>query len=204
MLQGTLVAEGPSDRRLLPILSWVVRENGGGTIAIEHAQFFGNKPATLSGRIKRAVELFPCDILFVHRDNDNAPDGSRLAEITVGVVDAKVQPPWVPVIPVRAQEAWLLFNEQAIRKAAGYPNGREDLGIPALVRLEEVADPKNLLRSALKTASGLAGRRLRSFGVDEATHRLADQIEDYSPLRQLEAFRQLETRVRAVIETGLV
>lgn len=199
MLLGTLVAEGPSDRRLLPILNWVVRESGGGTITIERAQFFGQKPATLCGRITKAVELFPCDILFVHRDNDNAPEGNRLAEIQAGVEASGVEHQWVAVIPVRAQEAWLLFNEEAIRKASGFPNGRADLGIPALVRLEGVADPKDLLRSALKTASGLAGRRLKSFGVNEAAYRLADLIEDYSPLRQLAAFRQLEADVRAAI-----
>lgn len=204
MVQGTLVAEGPSDRRLLPILAWVVRANGGGTIALELAQYFGRKPATLSGRIKKAVELFPCDILFVHRDNDNAPDGARTAEISTALAAADVAPQSVAVIPVRTQETWLLFNEQAIRKAAGYPNGRDDLGIPALNRLEAIADPKELLRSALRTASGLTGRRLKSFGVNEAAYRLADQIEDYSPLRQLGAFRQLEADVCAVIQTGLL
>ena len=34
------------------------------------------------------------------------------------------QPPaWASVIPVRMREAWLLFDETAIRKAAGNPSG---------------------------------------------------------------------------------
>lgn len=203
MVQGTLVAEGPSDRRLLPILAWVFRANGGGAIAMELAQYFGQKPATLPGRIKKAVELFPCDIVFVHRDNDNAPDGARATEIASALAAAQIAMQSVAVIPVRTQETWLLFDEDAIRKAAGYPNGRDDLGIPSLNRLEGVADPKELLRSSLKKASGLTGRRLKSFGVNEATYRLADQIEDYSPLRQLQAFRQLEADVRVAIQAGL-
>ena len=95
------------------------------------------------------------------------------------------------------QETWLLFNEPAIRRAAGFPRGREDLGLPAAARLEAAADPKQILREALRTASGLSGRRLKNFSVDAAAYRLADQIDDYSPLRVLTAFADLETRIIA-------
>ncbi len=60
-------------------------------------------------------------------------------------------------------EAWLLADEAAIRRAAGSPSGRVDLGLPTFAELERLADPKQRLHEALKVASGYTGRRLRNF-----------------------------------------
>jgi hypothetical protein len=55
------------------------------------------------------------------------------------------------------QEAWLLFDEAAIREASDNPNGEERMDLPALSSLEEILDPKELLRDLLRvfgTSSG--------------------------------------------------
>lgn len=103
------------------------------------------------------------------------------------------------VIPVRMLEAWLLFDEVAIRKAAGNPGGKCQLNLPNLRRLEEIADPKNELHSVLQQASELTGRRLKKFNVYEKIFRVADLITDFSPLRQLSAFQALETDIQQAI-----
>ena len=51
----------------------------------------------------------------------------------------------VCVVPVRMQEAWLLIDEAALRRAAGDPNGTQPLAMPDVQRLEELADPKQLI-----------------------------------------------------------
>ena len=99
------------------------------------------------------------------------------------------------VVPVRMTEAWFLFSEAAIRRAAGVPDGDQPLDLPPLARTETIADPKQMLHDALRTASGRSARRLRRFNVAEAQHRLAAILTGYSPLRALPAFRQLETDV---------
>jgi hypothetical protein len=89
-------------------------------------------------------------------------------------------------------EAWLLFDEQAIRLAAGNPNGHQALKVPKLRDLESNPDPKQTLHELLKQASGLCGRRLRQFPFDQRVTRVAEFIRDFTPLRQLKAFASLE------------
>jgi hypothetical protein len=96
-------------------------------------------------------------------------------------------------------EAWLLFDEPAIREAAGNPNGRSELDMPRLDRLEALPDAKALLHEILRSASGLVGRRGRQFRVRAAVHRLADIIDNFGPLRSLPAFRELERDVGAAL-----
>ena len=93
------------------------------------------------------------------------------------------------------QEAWLLFNEQAIRQAAGNPNGKEKLNLPPLKSLEKLPDPKETLHQTLRDACGLSGRRLKKFSTHQAAHHVANYIDDFTPLLQLSAFQQLEQDV---------
>ena len=100
-------------------------------------------------------------------------------------------PPTVPVVPVRMTEAWLLFDENAIRWAASNPNGSDPLPIP-MREVEDLPDPKDVLHEALRVASGLSGRRRQKFNVRDAVHRVGEYIDDFSPLRRLNAFQRLE------------
>jgi hypothetical protein len=76
------------------------------------------------------------------------------------------------------------------------------LAIPAVKRLEQLADPKSVLRQALLDASEASGERLRKkrkeFGV--MRHRVAELITDYAPLRVLEAFSRFEHDLKQVLE----
>lgn len=53
----------------------------------------------------------------------------------------------------------------------------------------------------LYEASGLTGRRLKQFSVNERVHRLAEIINDFAPLRALSAFQALETEIQQVVKT---
>jgi hypothetical protein len=110
--------------------------------------------------------------------------------------------PVVCVIPVRMQEAWLLFDEAAIRLAADNPRGRTALALPAPGEIEGIADPKARVYELLRNASGLRPGRLRRFQPASRVHRLAELIEDFSPLRTLPAFRALEQDLRVVLEVN--
>jgi len=145
------------------------------------------------------LELYPCDLLFVHRDAEGDTRETRVVEIR-RALDGVDAPPAVCVVPVRMQEAWLLFNERAIREAAGNPNGSQRLDLPALSTLESVNDPKDVLLSLLKKASGLSGRRLKSFEARAHVHRLAQLLEDFSPLNQVRAFKALDDELEHLLE----
>ena len=126
-LRFTLVADGSSDKALLPILVWLLREHFGRIpVQPEFADLrrLRNPPGELSERIARSIELYPCDLLFVHRDAERESIEQRVMEIREALERCMIDtPPIVYVVPVRMQEAWLLIDESALRKAAGNPQG---------------------------------------------------------------------------------
>ena len=202
-LRYTLLADGSSDRALIPILTWLLRQSCGAIpIQAEFADLrrLSPSPRKLSERIDRSVELYPCDLLFVHRDAESAPIEKREAEIRKALKESSVEESVrvVCVVPVRMQEAWLLIDEAALRRAAGNPNGTQSLAMPEVQKLEELADPKQLIRELLRQASGLRGRRLERFNWRSSAHRVAEMIDDFSILYRLAAFQRLAAAVERV------
>jgi hypothetical protein len=106
-------------------------------------------------------------------------------------------PASVSIIPVRMTEAWLLIDEEAIRAAAGNPKGKVALDLPGLNKIESLPDPKEVLFTALRTASELPPGRLRKFDPQEKRHRITDLIDDLDRLRRLPSFADLEDQIRA-------
>jgi len=198
----TLVTDGSSDRSLLSVLDWLWGDVG----SPAQGEWFDPRPfapPSFSDRIRKALDLFPCDILFVHRDAEGKSPAERRQQIRDAVehalpVDGYL--PYVCVIPVRMTEAWFLFNEAAIRRASGNPNGSMALELPSLNRCEHLPDPKSILFDTFKKASGKSGRRLKKLNVVSCRMRLADIIRDFSPLRKLEAFTQLEKDFRSALK----
>jgi len=206
-LRYTLLSDGSSDEALLPILTWLLRENGIQS-AIQSVwadlRRLRRPPQRLSERIKRSVDLYPCDLLFIHRDAENVSYDIRLAEIKAAIQEvytAVVVLPMICVVPVRMQEAWLLCDEKAVRRAAGNPLGRHSLQFPPIAKLEQLSEPKNILHELLRAASGLKGRRRKRILVTQCARRVAEFIDDFSPLRTLSAFQALESEIRQAIKT---
>lgn len=110
--------------------------------------------------------------------------------------------PHICVVPVRMQEAWLLLDEAAIRRASGNPNGKMVLTLPDPHEVECIADPKTTLHELLARASGFHGRRKKKFRPRVHARLVAERMRDFSCLRALPAFQCLETDVKRLI-TGL-
>lgn len=161
-------------------------------------------PVGLAAKILKALELYPCDLLFIHRDAEGLTVHERREEIKEAIEGVRsentIEIRAVCTIPIRMTEAWLLVDESAIRQAAGNPLGRMPLNLPALRYIESKADPKGILADALKTASGFTGRRLAKLDFPSLRYRVAELISDHSPLRKLSAFRALEAELIEVIE----
>ena len=205
-LRFTLVSDGSSDKALLPVLRWLLIANGV-EIAINgnwaDLRLLPQPPRTLRGRVGAALGMYPCELLFVHRDAERQPREDRVQEIRKAVREAAAPndeaPPAVCVVPVRMTEAWLLFDEPAIRYASSNPLGRVPLEVPRIDALEKLPDPKTLLHDLLQAASGLTGRRLKKFSVSKAAARISERIDDFGPLRHLTAFTALEDELRTVL-----
>jgi hypothetical protein len=197
-MRATLLTDGPADTVLLPILRWLVGQLTPTPIELRWADLRGlpKPPKTLEKRIATAVDLYPCELLFVHRDAERDSPELRVEEVSRANGTGL---PHVCVVPVRMQEAWLLHDEAALRQAAGRPTGREPLGLPVRGRTESLPDPKQVLHEALRIASGRKGRRAKQFNPAVAAHRLATLVSDWTPLRQLPAFQRLEADTRAAL-----
>ena len=203
-LRYTLVTDGSSDIALIPILTWLLRENGVVyTIQSEWADLNRvphSKRRRLEDKIYWSLELYPCELLLVHRDAERETRETRVHEITTAITNANTSVPAAGcVVPIRMQEAWLLFDESAINHAAGNSSNRESLNMPPISRLEELPDPKTELHDRLKLASNLTGRRLRKFSANAHARRVTQFIHDFSPLRRLSAFAALEYEIQEII-----
>jgi hypothetical protein len=205
-LRFTLLSDGGSDRALIPILRWALIENAvqcsiqPSWADLRHLR----KPARgLANRIAAALEYWPCDLLFIHRDAEGDEPQSRRQEIDNAVQEVFAQgrnlPRAVFVVPVRMLEAWFLTDLDAIREAAGNPGGSQQLEIPNVQSIETLPDPKNLLYELLRDASGLSGRRRRKMQVNHAVHRIGQVKSEFNALRALNAFRRMEEDLRQVI-----
>lgn len=185
-LSFTLVSEGSSDRALIPHLTWLLEQNGI-QIPIDSEwadlRFLPEKPQGLIEKIKVSCELYPCQILFVHRDADREPVVNRKNEIENAVAEAfgENSPIFICVVPVRMQEAWLLFDASAIRRAAGNPRGNIRLNLPGIKSIEKIANPKALLHSLLKNASELQGRHLSRLNLSHSASQVSQNIIDFLP-----------------------
>ena len=199
-LRYTLVTDGPSDQLLRYPIEWLLTRLTPFDFDGEWANpsSFG-RPSGLVARLGAALESYPCQLLFVHRDAERDSREARVDEIENAVQRLSGPPPAVCVVPVRMTEAWLLINEQALREAAGNPNGRIELVLPATKTLESLPDPKTHLRRLLERASGLNKRRLKRFRWSQARQRLAELIDDYSSLEQLSAFRSFSNELEKVL-----
>jgi hypothetical protein len=206
-LQYTLISDGSSDAALIPILTWLLVQNGV-QYAIQPAwadmRYLPNPPRNLIEKVALGIELYPCDLLFIHRDAEAQPRQIRLEEIEQAIANVnrdsnKTLPPKVCVVPIRMTEAWLLLSESAIRLAAGNESGPQLINLPSIRDLEGIPDPKALLHKLLTDASGYAGRRLRDFNPSRCVRQVSAFTVDFTPLRSLSAFSSLERDLQAIV-----
>lgn len=193
----SLLTDGNTDEVLVPILDWSLQACG---VKLVRAQFVDKSRIPLMRMpdlILQIPQYYPCDVVFLHRDSENADPDDRRAEISRKASGLAL--PNVPVIPVRMTEAWLLIDDTAIRRAAGNPNGKVALPLPRVSQLESIPDRKATLYAALRTASELNRRRLARFRPDQAARRVAEYTNDFSPLMALPAFQRLQTDIQAML-----
>lgn len=164
-MRFVLICEGSSDAPLANHIQRLLVECG---CPHPRGDVF-HRGSRVADKVREAVSRSSdLDLLFVHRDADNAGAEARLREIEAGVKQGVGDAPpnglrHVAVVPVKMTEAWLLLDEAAIRRVVRKPNGNEPLGLPPPATVEANSDPKEVLRQALLAAVATRGRRRRKF-----------------------------------------
>lgn len=203
-----LICEGSSDRALVPHLQQLLSHCGatpvvGEAIALSTIHDPGQGGDSVLERKIRTIlsSESEFDLLFIHRDSDKAGYEKRSKEIVEALGNLELETRHVEVIPVRMTEAWIVLDEAAIRRVAGNPGGREPLNLPRPARVEREPDPKNTLETALVTASGHRGHRLRKFKSRFGQHRriLLEQLPAGGPLDEVPAWRRLKESLLAFV-----
>lgn len=203
MIRYSLLSDGSSDQMLMLVLNWLLRRHCPQYALEPQWADLGRLPSPpkkLTDRIRKTLELYEPDLLFIHRDAEKHSFASRHKEIEAAL-SGLTSPPAICVIPVRMQEAWLLFDEGAIRRAAGNPNGRRPLQLPAMATIELLLNPKELFFSLICDASDLSSTRLKKLRPQQRAHLVAQAIDDFEPLRELPAFRALESELSEVVKS---
>ena len=199
-VSATLVTDGSSDRLLKPLIELLFDEHTDLPYQVNCAEGLPPMAEGLQSRIKSALELFPCDFLFVHRDDEGVGISVRQQEIENSWLSGAHTAVLICVIPVRMTEAWLITNADPIRLAVNNPQGKSDLKLPSTKDIESSPDPKEILFAALKIASEWNTHRRAKFNPHRFRHRVSELIEDLAPLRSLSSFKHLEAQVKKHVE----
>lgn len=190
--QCAFIGEGTSDNHLARVLQQLLTYMRPGAEVQEFDIFKprpGSHPRTVRGKYEAFKDFeeeekkagLPCyDLIFVHRDADNAGIEARVKECRE-LGDERV----VPVIPVKMTEAWVLahlwsdanFRDWARRK-------RLRLG-----GIEGLADPKRTLEEYLNRGRS---RFMTSTEFARKRSQLVGQILADGDVKHLDAWKRLE------------
>jgi hypothetical protein len=202
-LTYTLLGDGSSDRLLDYPIRWALTSLG---VSVELGQwadlrYASPRPTTLPDRARAALELYPAELLLVHRDAERIPLGTRLREVESAVRTVAKQ--HVAVVPVRMTEAWFLHDEAAIRRASGNPNGMVALSLPTPASVEHDVDPKSTLQNALVRAAELNAERSKKKKAEfpQMRARTAELIADFAPLKGTPAFQSFLSALESALRT---
>lgn len=201
-----LIGEGASDLALASPLERLLAEIGLPEIEvtpIDLARVPGPVGYRVEDKIRWVVTNEPdLDVLCIHRDADGAGWMARRCEIQKAAVAANWTEPVVPVIPVRAIEAWLLTDLEAIKRAADNPNFPGPLTLPTLGSVERLANPKERLYGLIRTASGYRGRRLEKLNKSMARRRtmLIRELRVDGSVNRLDSWRRFRECLGAIPE----
>lgn len=201
---GLFICEGTSDQPLAEIIEALFVERGV-YIRLSHPDFslLPKVAKDVKSRVQAGIELLggSVEVIVVHRDADGAGPDTRRLEINRAVESVYGAATTVPVIPVRMTEAWLLLDEQAIRRVAGNPRGRSEIQLPSRRQVESVADPKQLLQRCLIQAADCTGRRRDQVAkrFNEQRRQLLRQIDYSGSIKDLPSWRQLIADIDAAV-----
>jgi len=198
------VCEGTSDKGLIKHLEDLCVINGAdeATGLYPDLNLIGLSGKSVSEKVRTALKLEPnADLIFIHRDSDARDPEPRYQEIHTQILKISSDLKYVPVIPVQETEAWLLTDANEIRKIAENPKGTVNLNLPKIAQIERTASPKEILKSAIVTASETSGRRLQLIKKRFSNKRrqLLERLDIYGDINQLKSWQRLKTDIATVI-----
>ena len=199
------LGEGPTDRRFLEpiirrLLAEVLRSSAD---AVEIYPFVD--PAPASRRLVDAIAAVRAcggsiNLLFVHADGKGQARRAMTERVEPILAASRSERlAGVAVVPVHETEAWALADGDALRAVFGTTASNTDLGIPGSPdEVERLPDPKQVLRSAYRRATG--GRSGRRNGLPVPLALLGERV-GLEALHRLQAFQVFQEDTREALLT---
>ncbi|MCC7491079.1 MAG: DUF4276 family protein [Fimbriimonadaceae bacterium] len=207
-LAWALFAEGRSDHDFLQpllrrLLEWACRDATSLVeIAPDPLELHGPAGSAARRRLDRIClaakdSASAFHLLFIHADGDSdwqealakrvepARQELRRGDRRLGVV---------AVIPVRETEAWVLADQEALRRCLGVPSRAKAPDPPGLSDVERLTDPKKALRELHFAAVG--DRSQRKYPISTYLRRLGEEVS-LASLRRLASFQRLQAELSA-------
>ena len=153
---------------------------------------------------RRGIDDFGITILCVHADADNGNDTnvynnkinpalSKIKNTTENLCDVIV-----PVVPVQMIESWMLADKELFKKEIGTDKTDNDLGI--YKNPELYADPKEVIKNAIRIANQERGKRHRNELNISDLYLPIGQSVSIDKLRQIPSYCKFQDNVREALK----
>lgn len=198
---GILVREGSSDNGLSRILESALLNFGFTECHIESIEQKG----TVEQLLLQAFNLYPdADIIFVHRDADNAGYDKRLQEVDDAAVilnsKQRFNSEIVPVIPVTETESWIIYalTDEQFRSDMNYSGVAS---IPKRSDVERISDAKERLEDIVRDRFRIifSNRRRRDYSFNEERKRILESISETNVMEGCNSFNQFLEKTRSIL-----
>lgn len=155
---------------------------------------------------KKGINDYGIMLLCVHTDSDNETDKRAMeSKIIPAIKSLKEQDETkyctilVSVIPVYMTEAWMLADKALLKNEIGTELSNFDLGILSLP--ENIANPKETIKNAIRIVQGDLTRRKRNRGLDiSALYQIIGQKLELSQLENLHSYRKFKDSLKSAFK----
>ena len=211
-----LYAEGTTDQRfLIPVITHLVQDMGI-NIAIEAKLI--SLPATLGvadAILEAARKAAPYDFLVIHKDTDKRSWQATYDQLIQPGLEKirqtqQIEPKIalcqhiVALLPQHTIEAWVIADQVTLIDMLETSKNADELGLPKLKEVERKANPKEILRAALRISmEDRPQRQRKQANFSEMLGRLYASIgEDVrlEVLRQLDSFQRFEADLTVTLQ----
>lgn len=189
-----LIGEGTSDLNLANHLETLLVEKGFEEVSgiAPDLRQLPTPPGNSVAEKAAAIEehFSEINLIFVHRDADNAGYDARREEISQQTEGC--QSSIIPIIPVKMIEAWLLCDIEKIGTIIGIQADRRPNSAPKIRNIEKLADPKKALEDIICELANARGRKLDKLKSNFYQHRarICQELETGGPVKHLPSYQK--------------
>lgn len=151
---------------------------------------------------KDGVQRYGILVLAVHADSDRETLRQRMEDKFIPAQYYLDEMPedthckiMTPVIPIRMIEAWMMADTKLLKEEIGTEMTDADLGFAR--NPETIADPKQVIQDAIRTAFSILPRKRRRIYIEDLYDILGDEI----PLTSLDRLPSFQSFTQAARES---